>query len=212
MMSVARGPGAKPNARMSDLILQTALRLFTQQGYAATSIEQVAAACGCGKHTVYRRHPNKQALFAAVVDLQSDKLSDRISALPMAGGDPLATLKALCLDVLEVYTTPEFIDFHRMCIAEARSQVEIRPILGRNNALLVETGERLVRQAQASGQMRGGDPGFLMRQLAQAALHYPLDELLLCQPEFQTRQARRDYFEQGWTLFFEGAAPRVGRL
>lgn len=199
-------PGARrPAEEISQIILQTALHLFTVQGYAGTSIEQVALQARCGKHTVYRRYPSKAALFAAVVDLQSVKLAEQIRRLSNERRDPLGALKELCRGVLAVFTTPEFVDFHRMCIAEARSQSDVARVLGRNNLALVEAGERLMRECQAQGLIREGDPSFLMRQLAQATLHYPLDELVLCQPEFADLAARLAYFEEAWTLFFAGA-------
>jgi len=207
-VEASAGQARRPAGEISRIILQTALRLFAQRGYAATSIEQVAAEAGCGKHTVYRRHPSKAALFAAVVDLQSLKMADRIAAAGAEQADPLRALKDLCLRVLEVFTTDEFVAFHRMCIAEARQQPEMAEILGRNNLALVEAGERLLRACQARGEFIPGDPSFLMRQLAQATLHYPLDELLLAQPELATLAARTAYFEQAWSLFFDGARPR----
>jgi TetR/AcrR family transcriptional regulator, regulator of autoinduction and epiphytic fitness len=203
------GKVRRPADVISRTIVETALRLFTDQGYAATSIEQVAAAARCGKHTVYRRYPSKAALFAAVVDLQSLKMAERIAAAGADRPDPLSALKELCLGVLEVFTTDEFVAFHRMCIAEAQLQPEIAAILGRNNLALVDAGERLLRSCQAKGEIIAGDPSFLIRQLAQATLHYPLDELLLAQPEFATLPARIAYFEQAWSMFFEGARPRI---
>ncbi|MCJ8355797.1 helix-turn-helix domain-containing protein, partial [Novacetimonas hansenii] len=53
----------RPDSRMSEeldaLILKTATRLFGEQGYAATSVEQIAAVAKVGKQTIYRRHPSK---------------------------------------------------------------------------------------------------------------------------------------------------------
>ena len=41
-------------------ILETAARLFKEQGYAATSIEQIASLSGSGKQTIYRRFSTRE--------------------------------------------------------------------------------------------------------------------------------------------------------
>lgn len=62
------------------LLIGAARRLFEQQGYAATSIEQIARAADLTKGAVYHHFPTKQALFeAVVVDIQ-DELADHVDA------------------------------------------------------------------------------------------------------------------------------------
>jgi AcrR family transcriptional regulator len=48
-------------------IIEAALRLFADRGYAATKLEDVAAAAGIGKGTIYLYFPTKEDLFRAVV-------------------------------------------------------------------------------------------------------------------------------------------------
>jgi AcrR family transcriptional regulator len=48
-------------------LVETAAKLFTDQGYDATSIDQIAALAGIGKQTIYRRYPTKDHLFKAVL-------------------------------------------------------------------------------------------------------------------------------------------------
>ena len=49
-------------------ILQTARRLFVQQGYTATSMRQVAEQTGIGKATIYHHFPDKQAIVKALLE------------------------------------------------------------------------------------------------------------------------------------------------
>jgi AcrR family transcriptional regulator len=46
--------------------LRAAAELVGRQGYASTSIEEIAAEAGVGKQTIYRWWPNKAALFIEV--------------------------------------------------------------------------------------------------------------------------------------------------
>jgi AcrR family transcriptional regulator len=48
-------------------IIDAALRLFADRGYAATKLEDVATAAGIGKGTIYLYFPTKEDLFRAVV-------------------------------------------------------------------------------------------------------------------------------------------------
>lgn len=68
-----------------DEILDAALRLFTAQGFAATKVDDVAAAAGLSKGAVYLYFPSKEALLEALVrravgpvaDLAVARLTDR---------------------------------------------------------------------------------------------------------------------------------------
>ena len=46
------------------------LTLLTERGFARMSMEAIAAAAGVGKPAIYRRHPDKAALVAAVIATQ----------------------------------------------------------------------------------------------------------------------------------------------
>ena len=65
----------KPDNR-SELIVKVATRLFMRQGYAATSIRQIAAKAGCTEAALYYHFPQgKQELFAHIVQLQTPNLT-----------------------------------------------------------------------------------------------------------------------------------------
>jgi len=66
-----------------DLIIQTASELFVNQGYAATSVRQIADAVGCTEAALYYHFKNgKHALFQAVVE---SKIPDFIDMLDDCG-------------------------------------------------------------------------------------------------------------------------------
>ena len=56
----------RKEARPAEL-LEAALALFVEKGYAATRVEEVAAQAGVSKGTLFLYFPSKQALFKAVV-------------------------------------------------------------------------------------------------------------------------------------------------
>ena len=56
----------RKEARPQEL-LQAALQLFDQKGFAATRIDEVAQKAGVSKGTLYLYYPSKEDLFKAVV-------------------------------------------------------------------------------------------------------------------------------------------------
>ena len=67
----SQGEAPKRRARRKDArpaeIVQAALALFAERGFAATKLEDVAARAGIGKGTLYLYFSNKEELFRAVV-------------------------------------------------------------------------------------------------------------------------------------------------
>ncbi len=57
-----RAPGRPRDARLDDAILRATLEVLAEGGYAALTMEAVAARAGVGKATLYRRHAGKEQL------------------------------------------------------------------------------------------------------------------------------------------------------
>ena len=73
--AVGRRPGRPSRAeaeRRNELLLEVATQMFIEQGYAAATIENIAAAAGCWKQAIYQRYGDKRALFEAVVERLAD--------------------------------------------------------------------------------------------------------------------------------------------
>lgn len=82
-------PRSQSDDARRDSIAQVATEMFSQHGYARTTTEDVAAACGISKQTLYRLFPSKIALFAAVVD------AHRSTMLDFSGTEGLSDAEAL---------------------------------------------------------------------------------------------------------------------
>jgi AcrR family transcriptional regulator len=65
-------------ARNRVAVLQAAARLFAEHGVAAVSMDQVAAAAGVGKGTVFRRFGDKAGLAVALLDTRERELQEAI--------------------------------------------------------------------------------------------------------------------------------------
>jgi len=90
----------EPNTR--ERLVRAALDLFTEQGYDATTVSEIAErAGGLTKMTFFRHFPDKrEVLFAAGQEIHSRLLADAIAAAP-APATPLEAVAA-GLDALTV--------------------------------------------------------------------------------------------------------------
>jgi len=77
----------------SDRILHAALELFSERGFAAVSVQEIAQHAGLSKATVFHHFPNKEQLYLAVMRracLDTSRFTDGVQA---ASASPLARLR-----------------------------------------------------------------------------------------------------------------------
>ena len=95
------GPGGlreRKKARTRAAIREHALRLFREQGYQATTVEQIAAAAEVSPSTFFRYFPTKEDVI-----LQDDMDTLMVEAFERqpAGLSPVAAVRAATRDMLE---------------------------------------------------------------------------------------------------------------
>jgi TetR/AcrR family transcriptional regulator of autoinduction and epiphytic fitness len=200
-------PDKADSEAISARILEVASRLFASQGYAATSVEQVVAACGIGKDTVYRRFPSKLALFEGVVNHAREQTQAYFHATMTAQkGDGLARLKRAARWLLEVNLDPTLVAFKRIAFSEALvvgksvQASAVDPIMDHVIALISET--------QDNGVLAGEDPRLLARHMLYCIAIGPTVEAMLGQTTYSSSRAQNAYFEKAWALFLDGVRKR----
>ncbi|MFI5531841.1 TetR/AcrR family transcriptional regulator [Kitasatospora sp. NPDC051853] len=79
-------------ARNRAAVLEAAARLFGEHGVEAVSMDQVAAAAGVGKGTLFRRFGDKSGLAAALLDARERVLQEAVlqGPPPLGPGAPAA--------------------------------------------------------------------------------------------------------------------------
>lgn len=75
---MARLSRIEAQALTRERLLAAAHELFRRDGYAATSVERIAAAAGYSKGAVYSNFENKEAIFLAVLDAQGQESLDEL--------------------------------------------------------------------------------------------------------------------------------------
>jgi AcrR family transcriptional regulator len=147
---VAKGEPLDPAATRRK-ILDTASRVFYERGTLAVGVNELAAAAGVSKVTLYRHFDSKEALVAAYLRARSDRVSLWLREVSH-GLEPTERVLALFDALGEWFTEPAFNGCALVNGAiEARgAQSEARAIaaahLDRHLELLGEHGDELARQ------------------------------------------------------------------
>ena len=111
-------PSGAEAERVSRDLLEAAKRLFMEQGFAATSMEAIAAAAGVTKRTLYRRMADKTAVFEAAVRLHAAE--HIMPPLPAGAGRSLEDRLLTASDyLLDWILQPDVLAMYRITIAEA---------------------------------------------------------------------------------------------
>ena len=167
----------RKEARPQEL-LDAALSLFVQKGFAATRAEEVAAAAGVSKGTLYLYYPSKEELLKAVI---SQRLSSEIAAVAEYSAQYEGSCASLLTEVFtqwwsRVFDSPTSAVF-KLVITEVRNFPDIAAFY---RAEVVEPATALVGEiigrGIASGEFRAVDVPAM--EAAATALGMRLEELL----------------------------------
>jgi TetR/AcrR family transcriptional regulator len=135
-----------------DLILARAAALFARQGYPATSMNEVAAACEVSKATLYHYVRDKHALLAQIALAHVQRLQALVDAVAAQGLPPEPRLRRLIECFMQAYADAQH---------EHRVLTEDMKFLRDDDRAQVVAGQRAVVQAfaDAVAAVRGARPG-----------------------------------------------------
>jgi TetR/AcrR family transcriptional regulator of autoinduction and epiphytic fitness len=110
------------SAEKTEAILKGAMQEFLTHGYAATSMDKVAAAAGVSKATVYSHFQDKEGLFKALIQQLAQKKTSGIfgPGKQKLQGEPRLVLRQLATNMLNTtMQDQEFLAFVRLIIGES---------------------------------------------------------------------------------------------
>ena len=146
-----------------ELILARAAGLFARSGYPATSMNQVAEACGCSKAGLYHYYRDKYALLVSICEGHVQRLQALVGEVLAAQLPPERRLRELIRRIVEEYADAQAA--HRVLTEDVRF---LEPD-DRQRVLDIER-QVVAGFAQAVAELRPG--------LHQARLDKPLTMLL----------------------------------
>jgi AcrR family transcriptional regulator len=91
-----------------QLLVSVARRLFTEQGYAATSIEEIIKEAGVARGALYHHFSGKEVLFRAVYDQVQADVAARVVATALSSTEPWDGVRAGLGAFLDACLEPEF--------------------------------------------------------------------------------------------------------
>ena len=150
-------------ANQLDQILAASARLFASRGYTATTMNEVAAACGISKATLYHYVDDKQGLLAQIAAGHVARLEALVLDVAARRLPPEARLRELIHRFMQAYASAEH--QHRVLTEDVK-------FLGPAERERVLDGQRRVVSAFADTVAE------LRPDLGAAQLHKPLAMLL----------------------------------
>jgi AcrR family transcriptional regulator len=155
------GDGKKWNrrsqARPAELTA-AALRLFSERGFAGTRLEEVAAAAGVSKGTVYLYFESKERLFEAVIREAATPKIEQADAFIRAYEGPTQDLMRALMNVFEGLLDSSFPPVIKLIVAESGNFPELARLWGDVAARpLFALVDRVIRRGIARGEFRSVD-------------------------------------------------------
>jgi AcrR family transcriptional regulator len=150
---------ARRKAARPAEILAAALAVFARRGFAAARLEEVAAAAGIGKGTIYLYFPNKEELFRAVVRERLLPNLDEIEALVAAHRGSQAELLRQIGARLGRLIDSELVALPRLVLAESGNfpglaRFYVDEVVKRGVALFAT----VIRRGVTNGEFRPVEP------------------------------------------------------
>lgn len=206
--SSQRPRGGRPTKAAAEAlerrILEAAARLFASQGFAATTMEQIAAECQAGKDTIYRRYGSKAVLFEAVTTRARNEIMPELEQLAATKAPALEGLRRFARTLLSVNLRPELLALNRVALAEAVNIGEEARTPTKDDPIMI-LFVSLVRAAQIEGLLCDHDPMELAEQLLYATSIKPLLSSMMGRADFAETADQDAYFDRAWNMFLRGA-------
>ena len=123
--TIAPKRGRPVDAGLENRILDAVSTLFMAQGYHATNMDEVARQAKVSKLSLYRRFPDKDALFRAVIERKcTEFLPPDLNAL-FIGLSPPDKVRVFAKAFLHLVMSEDAIRIYRMMMAEAETQPDM---------------------------------------------------------------------------------------
>lgn len=196
--------------RKTTEILEAAERVFLSQGYATTSMTDVAAAAAVSKQTVYSNFASKQDLFAAVIGRRSAVEIDVPEDVDVATGELRTVLVELGVAFLSHIYSRGQVELFQTVVAESRQFPELGELMLKGP--FVETPRAIadVISARAeSGELRLTCPEegpAMFTSLLKSDLH---GRLIFSQQVDTSPDRIQGIVQRAVDLFLYGAAPEA---
>ena len=179
--TASKEEGAAPSMRYkkSEIsiahIVEATLRVLARQGYARTSLMDIANEVGMSKGAVHYHFPTKEALITQVLQHAVDAVAERTRKVWTASDNPLFAMRSALRELWSVRSAlSDDVKVVADLLAQSMHDPKLREPLSTYYRVAVAQVEEQLRNAQALGLRPKIDPAFLPR-----IMHAVLDGLAL---------------------------------
>ena len=148
---------SKPSTK--ELIIAAAIKLFLEQGYRDSNLEDVAKVAGVTKPTVYSHFGSKHGLLLAIVQQHAEGNAQRISTSLQPSGDTAADLLQFGQVFLSRLMSQDAMRWRRLALAETIDHPEIgKAIYAAGPARVMMAMTKYLKQETLAGRLTCDDP------------------------------------------------------
>lgn len=182
-MSTTLRPRGRPAGRTGEDLLAVARLVFLEKGYTGASMDEVARRAKVSKASLYREHPSKTALYAAVVNqwvtAGRDSMRPALERL-VAAPDVRQGLVELAETMRAGILSPAVLQMRRLVTGEALTQPDVAAAYLEDSwhTNISKLADALHTLAEY-GQLRIPNPHLAAEQLTWLIIGAPLNAQLL---------------------------------
>ena len=154
-----------------DRALQAAARLFREQGYAGTSLRDIARAAGMLPGSLHYRYATKEDILAALMDRAIDRLIESVLAATAATTDPMERVRLAMVEHVRILLSREDSVYVLLYDWRSLSPAAERAIT-RHRRRYEQFADDLLAQAAAHATLQPGVDLYLVRQFAFGAANW----------------------------------------
>jgi len=179
-----KAPRQDRSRRTVERILAAAARIFDEDGYAATTTNEIAAMAGVSIGSLYQYFPNKDAILVALGRRHVETVAAGLTDL-LGGVEPDADLRAV-VDVVVRFLVDQHAhdDLHRLVAHEAPRTPELVAELDRARVLLVGFASELL-----AGRLPAGADTELVASMMVAVVDAGVHDVIIRRPAGPARDA-----------------------
>lgn len=212
--AVQRGPKFRRRAEARpDEVLDAALALFVEKGFAATRVEDIASRAGLSKGAVYLYFPSKEAILEGLVKRAVRPIADNaLGFLENYAGDPRLVIGTVLKMIAGRIADPKLIAIPRLLVREMINFPELaqmyrREVLDR----VIPAVTALIASGVREGYFRPVDPELTLRSVVGPVIaHMLMAELFGIRPANGLEIER--LIDNHLTILFDGlSAPQRER-
>jgi len=187
-------------------IIEVATKLFFEQGYPETSMDQIIEQCGGSKQTLYRYFGDKKGILVEVITQCTEEMEAVFQFEPDSDTPLEEQLTQFGYEYIKALCSPELLNMYRVISAESRHDKELAALFlsrgpHRIHDLLIDFLLSQVKQEK----LKLDDPKFACTQLLSMLRGDYFQEALVGM-DIPTDQEMKQYATQAVKCFLYGYA------